>query len=106
MQRGDLSMMMEPKKAHEATLECARCGTALRPGSGNYYQVTIEAIADPAPPVFSPEDLAADLRQQIEQLLQQLQGVSEQEAMARVYLRRRLFLCAPCCRRWIEHPVE
>ena len=34
-----------------------------------------------------------------------LQDVPEQEAMAQVYLRRRLFLCAPCCRHWIEHPV-
>jgi len=51
------------------------------------------------------QDLAGDLRQKIERLLAQLQDVSEQEALAQVYLRRRLFLCVPCCRRWIEHPV-
>jgi hypothetical protein len=49
----------------------------LRPGSGNYYQVTIEAIADPKPPSFPPEDLAGDLRQKIERLLAQLRDVSE-----------------------------
>jgi hypothetical protein len=67
--------------------------------------VTIEAVADPTPPSFPPEDLAGDLRPKIERLLAQLQDVSEQEALAQVYLRRRLLLCVPCCRRWIEHPV-
>lgn len=97
--------MMEPNADQDVPFVCARCGAELRPGSGNYYQVTIEAVADPTPPLVSPEDMAGDLRQQIERLLAQLQDVSEQEAMAQVYLRRRLFLCAPCCRRWIEHPV-
>jgi hypothetical protein len=97
--------MTEPNPDADAPFVCARCGTALRPGSGNYYQVTIEAIADPTPPQFSPEDLAGDLRQKIERLLAQLDGVSELEAMDQVYLRRRLFLCVPCFRRWIEDPV-
>jgi hypothetical protein len=97
--------MMEPSMDPDAPFVCARCGTALRPGSGNYYQVTIEAIADPTPPLVSPEEMADDLRQKIERLLAQLQDVSEQEALAQVYLRRRLFLCGPCCRSWIEHPV-
>lgn len=99
-------MVTEPNKDQAASLLCERCGIALRPGSGNHYQVTIEAIADPTPPSFSPEDLATDLRRKIERLLAQLQDVSEQEAMAQVYLRRQLFLCAPCCRRWIDHPVD
>jgi hypothetical protein len=97
--------MPESKADQDVPFACARCGAELRPGSGNYYQVTIEAIADPTPPSFSSEELASELRQKIERLLAQLQDVSEQEAMAQVYLRRRLFLCASCCRRWIEHPV-
>ena len=97
--------MPEPNADQDVPFACARCGTALLPGSGNYYQVIIEAIADPSPPSFPPEDLAGDLRQKIERLLAQLQDVTEQEAMTQVYLRRRLFLCVPCCRRWIEHPV-
>jgi hypothetical protein len=98
--------MTEPNANADDPFVCARCGAALRPGSGNYYQVTIEAVADPTPPVFTPEDLAGDTRQKIERLLEQLQGVSEEEAMAQVYLRRRLLLCVPCCRAWIEHPVD
>lgn len=99
-------MMKEQNTDQSVPLVCARCGKALQPGSGNHYQITIEAIADPAPPQFSPEDLTDDLRQKIERLLKQMQDVSEQEAMAQVYLRRQLLLCVPCCRRWIEHPVD
>ncbi|HEY7331064.1 MAG TPA: hypothetical protein VH592_25735 [Gemmataceae bacterium] len=98
-------MMTGQNTDQNVPLVCARCGKSLRPGSGNYYQVTIEAIADPAPSQFSPEDLIHDLRQKIERLLKQMQDVSEQEAMAQVYLRRQLLLCVPCCRRWIEQPV-
>jgi hypothetical protein len=89
----------------ESPLTCARCAAALHPGSGNFYRVTIEAVADPMPPAFTAEDLAADVRQQIERLLARLEGVSEQEALDQVYQRRMLHLCGPCFRRWIENPT-
>ena len=44
-------------------LFCARCTAALQPGAGHFFQVTIEAVADPTPPAFTAEDLAADVRQ-------------------------------------------
>jgi hypothetical protein len=96
---------METNADPDAPLVCARCGAALRPGFGDYYEVTIEAVADPTPPQLPPPDLAGDLRREIERLLARLRDVSEHEAMAQVYLRRRITLCAPCCRLWIEHPV-
>jgi hypothetical protein len=65
----------------------------------------IEAVADPAPPVGSAELLASDLRRQIEELLAQLQGISEQEAMDQVYRRLTFYLCGPCYRGWIENPT-
>jgi hypothetical protein len=86
-------------------LSCARCAAELRPGRGNFYRVTIEAVADPSPPTFSAEDLALDVRRQIERLLAQLEGLSEQEALAQVYQRRTLHLCAACFRRWIDNPT-
>jgi hypothetical protein len=89
----------------ESPLTCARCGATLHPGSGNFYRVTIEAVADPTPPTFTAEDLAADVRQQIERLLARLESVSEQEALDQVYRRRMLYLCGPCFRRWIEDPT-
>jgi hypothetical protein len=86
-------------------LFCDRCTTELTPGAGNFYRVVIEAVADPAPPVFSAEDMEADIAEQIKVLLERLQGLSAQEAMDQVYRRLTIYLCTPCYREWIEHPT-
>ncbi len=86
-------------------LVCARCGAGLRPGTGNFYWVTVEAFADPTPPAISPEEMAGDLRGQIQALLARLEGLSEEEAMSQVYRRLAFYLCGPCYRRWIQDPV-
>jgi hypothetical protein len=77
----------------------------LEPGSGTFFRVTIEAVADPTPPTISAEDLSTNLRQRIEELLQQMQDLSAQEAMDQVYRRLTLYLCGPCYREWIENPA-
>ena len=87
------------------SLFCRRCGAELRPGAGNYYRITVEAVADPTPPDITEEDLAADIGGQIKQLLAQLQGLSEQEALEQVYRRLTFHLCGPCYRSWIENPT-
>jgi hypothetical protein len=94
-----------PSTTDLVPLLCRRCGAGLTPGSGDFYVVTIEAVADPTPPTISAEDLAADHRRQIEQLLAQLAGLSEEEALAQVYRRLTLYLCGPCYRQWIEDPT-
>jgi hypothetical protein len=96
-------MMKSDAAAETAPLFCDRCGTELRPGSGNYYVVKIEAVADPAPPRISEPDL--DIRQEIERLLARMKDLSEQEAMDQVYRRLILYLCRPCYSRWIEDPT-
>lgn len=84
---------------------CARCAAKLRPGAGNFYCVLIAAVADPWPPTLAEEDLARDLRNEIEQLLGRLEGLPEQDAMDQIYRRQRLYLCGACFRSWIENPV-
>ena len=87
-----------------ANLSCARCGIQLQPGSGNFFRVTIEAVADPTPPQVSAEELAQDVRPQIEELLAELAQLTEAELMEQVYRRLTFFLCGPCYRPWINHP--
>jgi len=84
---------------------CARCARELHPGAGNFYVVTIEAVADPTPPNVSAEELAADLRKRIEELIQQMKDLSAQEAMEQIYRRLVLHLCGTCYRQWIENPT-
>ena len=94
-----------PSPADLGPLLCRRCSAALTPGHGDFYVVTIEAVADPTPPTITAEDLAADHRAQIERLLAQLADLSEEEALAQVYRRLTLYLCGPCYRHWIESPT-
>jgi len=86
-------------------LFCDRCTVELTPGAGNFYRVTIEAVGDPTPPSITDEDLQANVAEQINKLIDQLQKVSPQEAMDQVYRRVTLCLCTPCYREWIENPT-
>jgi hypothetical protein len=103
--RYTMIFMHEGLENDELPLCCDRCGTELKPGEGNFYVVRIEALADPAPPNFSAEDLARDPRREIERLLKQLRGLSAQEALDQVYRQLIIYLCGPCYRQWIEHPT-
>ncbi len=84
---------------------CNRCSKELTPGTGDFYVVRIEAVADPTPPEFSEEDLQRDPRAELDELLEQLRDVSEREAMDQVYRRVTIHLCTPCYRKWIENPT-
>jgi hypothetical protein len=84
---------------------CARCRVELKPGTGNFYAVRIEALADPTPPSFSDDDLARDTRAEIAWLIEQMRDLSERELMDQVCRRMVLYLCGPCYRQWIENPV-
>jgi hypothetical protein len=98
--------MSENTVSDEMPLLCARCGAELWPGSGDFYLVRIEAMADPSPPRFSQDDLKQDPRAEIERLFSQMSGLSEQELIDQVYRRLVLYLCGPCYRQWIEDPVK
>ena len=97
--------MHRPDQTDQRSLLCARCGTELKPGTGNFYVVQIEALADPTPPTFSDEDLQHDPRAEIERLIEQMRELSEQELLDQVYRRLVVYMCGPCYRRWIEDPV-
>jgi len=99
-----------PKTSAEVGIDasplfCARCALQLHPGAGDFFQVTIEAIADPTPPTLTEADDPARLRAKIEQLIGRLGDLSEREAMDQVYRRLVLHLCNDCYRQWIEDPT-
>ena len=96
---------MSVPQEETAPLLCARCARELRPGAGDFYQVTIDAVADPSPPVVEKDESAADLRRQIEELLAEMQDLSAREALDQVHRRLVLHLCLACYVDWIENPV-
>jgi hypothetical protein len=93
------------KAAESDFVYCNRCLAELKPGTGDFYRVFIEGVADPTPPNISTEDLGGDVRSKIERLIAGMAGVSEQEALDQVYRRLTFYLCGPCFREWIEHPT-
>jgi hypothetical protein len=86
------------------TCTCRRCGRDLHPGRGELYAVSILAVADPYPPVFTEDDLALDVGAEIRRLVGQLSGLDAQQARDQVYRRLVFHLCAPCYERWISDP--
>jgi hypothetical protein len=112
MNLSDAVALVPPAGYHHAVdkvehnpLFCQRCGTQLRPGEGNFYVVRIEAFADPAPPNLTEADFARDIEAEIDRLLEQMRGMSQQELMDQVYRRVTLHLCGLCYRTWIEDPT-
>jgi hypothetical protein len=93
---------MDDHDLRDLPLLCTRCGVELKPGTGNFYVVRIEALADPTPPGFSDEDMKLDPRAEIERLIEQMRESSEQELLDQVYRRLVLYLCIRCYRHWIE----
>ena len=86
-------------------LLCHRCGADLAPGAGNFYIVRIIAVADPTPPTITEADLETDIESEIQRLLDELRGLSEQEAADQVFRRLTVHLCARCFNEWIEDPT-
>jgi hypothetical protein len=88
------------------TCVCRRCGRELIPGRGELYAVSVLAVADPYPPVFTEDDLAQDVDAEIRRLVKQLSGVEARQARDQVYRRLVFHLCTPCYERWIEQPCS
>jgi hypothetical protein len=86
-------------------LFCARCAAALRPGAGDFFQITIEAVADPHPPILDDDSDQKQLRRAIERTLEALGDMTSQEALDQVYRRMVIHLCKSCYPPWIENPT-
>jgi hypothetical protein len=96
--------LMSQHEDHEFL--CAGCGRQLVAGSGNFYVIRIEALADPTPPRFSAEDLRRDVHAEWERLTREMRFLSAQEALDQVYRELLFYLCTPCYRQWIAQPVK
>ena len=89
--------------ADDHPLLCHRCGAELTPGKGDFYVVRIEAVADPAPPELSEDDLEdLDPGEEIDRIIEETSGMSERELMDGVWRRLTIHLCGRCYRTWIE----
>lgn len=85
---------------------CHRCGAMLAPGDGSFYIIKIEEYADPTPPDLSGSELSEDeLLREIDDLIDDVNELTEQELMDQVYRKLTILLCRPCYDRWIANPA-
>ncbi len=87
-------------------LFCDHCGQVVHPGRGDHYLVRIEAVADPAPPIFTQEDLAIDFDQGFKRLIEQTRKLTARQVLNQVYRKVVLTLCVACYSSWIENPTR
>ena len=86
-------------------IACRRCGRELHPGKGDLYVISVLAIADPSPPVFTEEDLTEDIGAEILRLTAQLNRIDAEQVQDQVYRRLVLHLCSSCYQKWIQDPT-
>ena len=101
-------MTTDPPGANDAEPPrpaCRRCGRELQPGRGDLYVVSILAVADPWPPVFTEDDLAVDVGREILRLTARMTRLDAQQAQDQVYRRLVFHLCTSCYQEWIEDPT-
>lgn len=90
---------------HDEPLLCTRCLKMLPMGRGEFYVVTIQAVADPTPPEITSDDVERDLKREWRELVAELKDISSQEALDQVHRRVVIHLCNACYRDWIENPA-
>jgi hypothetical protein len=86
-------------------LLCKRCERELRAGRGDFYIVSIVAVADPSPLVLTKADLARGADDEIQRLIAHTRGLSSQDAEDQVHTRLFCYLCRACYRHWIQDPT-
>ncbi|HTS17093.1 MAG TPA: hypothetical protein VMP11_05935 [Verrucomicrobiae bacterium] len=83
---------------------CDRCGQLIEEGALRYIaKIQVYAAYDPMNITF--EDMAKDHTSEIEEILKQCEGMTEEELMQDVYVDFQFDLCRTCQRTYIKEPL-
>ncbi len=83
---------------------CDRCGQPIPPDRLRYIaKIQVYAAYDPLEITF--DDLTRDHRHEINTLLEQCEGVSEEELMRGVFVEFKYNLCAACQKAYLARPL-
>ncbi len=84
---------------------CDLCGQDLRTKNAIRYEVRIEVQAAYDPLEITEDDLAQNFRAEIAKVLQQLEGIADEEAQYAIYQAFAFDLCAGCQRKYVREPL-
>jgi hypothetical protein len=83
---------------------CELCGASLEPGG--LYVVRIEVFPDPEmPPVSRGELDALDFDAEMDELLEQMKGMTAEELQNQVHRRFEFRICPVCQRKLLRDPL-
>jgi hypothetical protein len=86
------------------TRTCDRCGQPIEEGQVRYTaKIQVFAAYDPLEITF--DDLTRDYSNEIEQVVEQCRGLTEEELMRDVYVDFEFDLCPPCQKAYIKDPL-
>lgn len=88
----------------QQTRLCERCLVEIVEGQGEFFEVRVEAVADPSPPVLDEVREIEDIQREYAELIEQLKHTSALDANNQVYRRRVWTLCNECLEAWLEDP--
>ena len=87
-------------------LICDRCGRTLLYDEDHRYVVRIEVFAAYDPLEVAGDDLKRDRRAELEELVEQMNAMSDEEIEEGIHKTFEFNLCTECQRRYIKDPLS
>ena len=84
---------------------CARCSEILVSGKDPFFEVRIEAIADAGTLELDTEKTREEIQDELQSIVEELEELSEREAMDQIARSQVIYLCQSCFPDWIENPA-
>lgn len=85
--------------------QCDNCGAALQANDHQRFIVKLEAFAAAGPVELTPEDLARDRSDEINQVIDQLNDADPDEIEDQTYRVLKFDLCGSCHRTLLSDPL-
>lgn len=83
---------------------CDKCGQPIEEGALRYIaHIQVYAAYDPLNITF--DDLTQDATEEIKKIIEQCQGMTEEELMRDVYVEFHYDLCPTCQKKYISNPL-
>jgi hypothetical protein len=83
---------------------CDRCGRPIFADETRYI-ARIEVFAAPDLPAFTMDDLQRDHSAEMQRLIDQCEGLTEEELMREVHVEMKFDLCRACQRAYLDRPL-
>lgn len=96
--------MASPRRIR--TRLCDRCLKEVSEGTGSFYEVRAQIVADPTPPTLDPKLETSEILRRYQETLAELEHTHPGDALDGVVRSRVWTLCNPCLEIWLDDPFS